>query len=180
MGKKWGSNEDIHVGDIFRCWSTWGGEVWEYYQVVELRGKSQVVLHAIYSECFINEGISEDSPLFWRRERTRPVPGKFADLNHPVERRVYCIQGGYLELTTEKLTAWVCPERYDDGTYRLQAMGMLYKKWGLCFNQELPKSWAVWDAETIRKLEEYERLNDEALSKSLRGEEDVVWPEYPI
>lgn len=176
MGKKWGSNEDIHIGDIFSSW----GEIWQYYQVVELRGKCQVMLHAIYSERFVNEGIPEDYKLFWRRKRTRPVPGAFADVNHPVERREYCIRGKRFELITERLTAWVCPKRNEDGRHQLQAMGLHYKMLGLCFDQEFPKDWAVWDADMIEKLEEYERQYSEASDRAWKGEEDVVWPEYPI
>lgn len=65
MGRKWGSNESIRIGDIFECisvLSSWARP--EYYQVVALRGRTQVMLHAIRSETYINEGIAEDSPLY--------------------------------------------------------------------------------------------------------------------
>ena len=73
MGKKWGSNEDIHIGGIFCCYA----DSWpEYYQVTALRGRTQVILHAVRSEIYINEGIAESSSLYWRRERTWPLTGQ--------------------------------------------------------------------------------------------------------
>ena len=166
MGKKWGSNEDIHVGDIFQCWSPIYDVWWEYYQVVELRGKSQVVLHAVYSERYINEIIPEDSPLYWRREQSRPLRGKFASLDDPVVRWGFWKQNAYIELTTEKMTAWVLPEREDDGRIRLQAMGLLYQKTGYWFSQGLPEDWEPWDEEKLRENEEYVRQLAEEADKS--------------
>ena len=67
MGKKRGSNEDIRIGGIFECWD--GPDMLQpdsdYYQVVALRGKTQVVLRPLQMETYINEGIAEDSPLHW-------------------------------------------------------------------------------------------------------------------
>lgn len=167
MGKKWGSNEDIHIGDIFRCWSISGYDIWMYYQVVELRGKSQVVLHAVESERYINEIVPEDSPLWWARNRSRPLPGQFAPLDNPVMRWAFWQRNAYIELTAEKLTAWVLPQRDMDGRIQLQAMGLFYKKMGYSFSQELPEDWEPWDEETLRKYEEYERQEREAAARAL-------------
>lgn len=81
MGKKWGSNEDIRVGGIFRfrCDSfhmLYSGRS-EHYQVVALRGKTQVVLRAVQSETYTQEGISEGGPMHYYRRRTRPLLGQF-------------------------------------------------------------------------------------------------------
>lgn len=68
MGKKWGSNKGIHVGDVFSCYRGIHDHL-EYYQVVGLRGQTQGVLHAIRSETYIQEGISEDGPMRYHRTR---------------------------------------------------------------------------------------------------------------
>jgi len=49
MGSKWGSNEDIHIGDIFQCWfgPYVGQPDSDYYQVAALRGRTQVVLRPL-------------------------------------------------------------------------------------------------------------------------------------
>lgn len=56
MGKKWGRNEDIKIGDIFRDFSSFTPEPAEYYQVTTLRGKTLVELHALHSDGFFSEG----------------------------------------------------------------------------------------------------------------------------
>jgi len=80
MGNKWGSNEGIRTGDIFGCW--YGPYVVrpdsDYYQVAALRGKTQVVLRPLRMETYINEGIEKDSPLYWLRERKRPVVSQYS------------------------------------------------------------------------------------------------------
>lgn len=178
MGRKWGSNEGIHIGDIFKCvWElgTWYRE--EYYQVVALRGRTQVVLHAVHSETYINEGIAEDSSL--RRERTRPLPGQFMRADEMPEVppiRMYEKQGKLILDAGERVTAWVSLERMPTGRLLLREVGNL----GCYFIQGKPRDWELWDAETIQKLEEYAHQADEVLRRHDKGETDVPWPEYPL
>lgn len=180
MGKKWGSNADIRIGDIFSCSDSC--DFYEnYYQVVALKGKTQVVLRAIESESYINKGITEDSPLFWRRERERPLPGKFTERS-ALQIREFCVRGKYVRVFSGEITAWVLPDRLEDIWTQLQPVGVSYGVFFLCASLCLarPKDWEPWDAETIRKLEEYERQTEEVRRRHLHGEEDVPWPEYPI
>ena len=111
MGKKWGSNEDIRIGDVFECWD--GPDMLQpdsdYYQVVALRGKTQVVLRPLQMETYINEGIAEDSPLHWRRERKRPLPGRFMTAEH-LTALVRYERGKEIRRTGEEVTAWVLPD----------------------------------------------------------------------
>ena len=182
MGKKWGSNEDIHVGDIYQCICTAWDDLHTYYQVTALRGKTQVVLHAIHRETYINEGIGEDSPLYGMRKRQRPLPGQFKSFEDSGGLRFeWEVKGKLIELTTEELTAWVMPEKPGpDRRHRLRAVGLAWTKFEAWFEHTLPEDWEHWDAETIRKLEEYYRQQEEALDRYLAREKDVVWPEYPI
>lgn len=176
-----GSNENIHVGDIFHCWNS-DYTCYDYYQVTALRGKTQVVLRAIKMETYINEGIAEDSPLYWRRKGWRPLPGQFWPLDKPVIRYGFWVRGKYIDVTPEEVTAWVMPEQFfTEGRPRLQAVGLAWKKLGrIWFELGLPEDWEPWDAEMIRKLEEherqeeeYERQEAEARMRRLRGEKDV-------
>ena len=181
MGKKWGSNEDIHIGDIFDCIvSNDLGARPEYYQVVALRGRTQVILHAIRSETYINEGISEDSPLYWHRKRTRPLPGQFMTEDEMWTKREYQKRGKTIRITGEEVTAWVSPDRMPDGRPILLEVGELPRRWGIYYILAQPKSWEPWDAETIQKLEEYRRQEAEVLNRRWEGETDAPWPEYPI
>lgn len=172
MAQKWGSNEDIHIGDIFQSEEAWSLYSL-YYQVTALRGKTQVVLHAIDSERYINELIQEDSPLYWRRKQERPLPGQFLDEG---ELGVYGFQqrGKWIRLTQERVTAWVLPDPVFGDRLQLRAVGLPWKKWGLCFYSLRPEDWEPWDAETIRRMEEEDRAEHEELRKRLLGKERQV------
>lgn len=177
MGKKWGSNANIHIGDIFYyC----GDYTWGYYQVVALKGKTQVVLHAIGMEWYINEGIGEDSPLFWRKKRRRPLPGWFLGRNDGFP--VYSHRKKdkeFLEYVDE-LTAWVLPDVAGTGDNYLRIVGWLGRYGSIDFIQEFPKDWEPWTPEQIKLLEEYEQAKDERYKKLWEGDEDPPWPEYPL
>lgn len=179
MGKKWGSNENIHIGDIFDCYepNVLRDTRPEYYQVVALRGRTQVVLHAIHSETYINEGIAEDSLL--RRERTRPLPGQFMTEDE-MWTQEYRMRDKLIRISGEKVTAWVSPDRRLDGRLVLYEVGEIPRSLGISYVLALPKDWEPWDAETIQKLEEYERATQERMHRSLEGDHDSPWPEYPI
>ena len=181
MGKKWGSNEDIRIGDIFDCIVS--ENLWarpEYYQVVALRGRTQVILHAGRSETYINEGISEDSSLHWHRKRTRPLPGQFMTEDEMWVIVEYQRRGKTIRITGEKVTAWVSPDRSPDGSPILLEVGELPRRWGIYYRLAQPKDWEPWDAEMIQKLEEYRRQENEAIVRQWKGETDVPWPEYPL
>ncbi len=186
MGKKWGSNEGIQIGDVFRCsrpffFAPAGAERAEHYQVTALKGKTQVVLHAIHTESYINEGIAEDSLLYDKRKRTRPVLGQF--LTEDDEEVTYGVRveidGKEVRFHRAEVTAWVLfrPEQTPDHSFRLKEVGWENR---IFYDQARPKDWEPWDAEMIRKLEEYYRQQDEALTRYLHGEKDVPSPEYPI
>ena len=83
MGKKRLVTDGIRIRDIFDCYSyTWLG-VHGYYEVTAFRGRTLVVLREVKFERYTNRGISEDSELYWRRERTRPLPGQFLEGSDP-------------------------------------------------------------------------------------------------
>lgn len=152
MGKKWGSNEGIHIGDIFECWEYLPDS--DYYQVAALRGKAQVVLRPIHTEKYINEGIEKGSPLYWRRERKRPLPGQFMTLIP----RARDERGKRILRTGEEVTAWVLPDRTVEGRFALQEV-----HWRSQYTLALPEDWEPWDAEKIKKLEEEARAEEEAM-----------------
>ena len=162
MGKKWGSNEDIHVGDIFHCdcvCSSSGRP--HYYQVVALRGRTQVVLHAIRSETYTQEGISEDGPMHYHRTRIRPLIGQFMAREDMWEICEFEVRGKRIRVTGEEVTAWVCPERRPDGTPWLLEVGPGGWRLGYCYEPEQPENWEPWDLETAKRLEA-ERYAEEA------------------
>lgn len=171
MGKKWGSNEDIHIGDIFRCdniHSLSGRPL--YYQVVGLRGRTQVVLHAIWSETYTQEGISEDGPLYFYRTRTRPLPGQFMARQDMWEICAFWKGDKCIEISGEEVTAWVYPERRPDGTPWLLEVGPGGWRLGYYYEPERPEDWEPWDAETARQKEEEERARQEAWDKGEDGQ----------
>lgn len=149
MGKKRGSNEDIRIGGIFECWD--GPDMLQpdsdYYQVVALRGKTQVVLRPLQMEIYINEGIAEDSPLHWRRERKRPLPGHVMTAKH-LTALVRYERGKEIRRTGEEVTAWVLDHAIE-GRPQLQEV-----RWRVIYSLALPEDWAPWDVETIKQLEE--------------------------
>ncbi len=176
MGKKWGSNEDIHIGDIF---SSWGAEPGRptYYQVTALRGSTQVVLRAIEEETLIQEEISEDSPLYYRRERTRPVPGKFLP---EVGIRELMYRGKIIRCFAETVTAWVCPERTSEDRPRVREISR-GRRDIFIGDLVLPEDYAPWTPKQIRLLEEYEIAKSERARKwLLEGDKDSPWPECPL
>lgn len=176
MGKKWGSNQDIHAGDIFCCWT----DGWPtYYQVTALRGRTQVILHAVRSETYINEGIAEDSPLYWHRKRTRPLAGQLLPADETIAF-VFWERGKPVRVAQEEVTAWVLPCRSVDDRPQLQVMGIAGKRMHVTFTMGQPEDWEPWDAEMIRKLEEYARQKNEVFMKHLEGDKEKSWPEYPI
>lgn len=180
MGRKWGSNEDIHIGDIFMCWHDPSSRR-DYYQVVALRGRTQVVLRAIHSETYINEGIAEDSPLFWHRERTRPLPGQFIDETE--EWPVRSLWKGDKEILDNwhTVTARVLPCRMSGDRPALREISEFSRRLGwITYSLEQSEDCEPWNAEAIQKLEEYRRQEDEVLVRHWKGEKDVTWPEYPI
>lgn len=148
MGKKWGSNEGIRIGDIFECWGSpyLDQPDSNYYQVVALRGKTQVVLRPLQMATYINEGIAEDSPLHWRRERKRPLPGRF--------------------MTAEHLIVWVLPDRTIEGRPQLREV-----RWNAIYSLALPEDWEPWDAETIKQLEEEDLQARKELAQRWLGEQ---------
>lgn len=166
MSGKWGSNEGIHIGDIFYCWH--GPYVSEpdsdYYQVVSLRGRTQVVLRPIRTEKYINEGIGEDSPIYWYREQNRPLPGQFMTASELIAFARY-ERGKEIRRTGEEVTAWVLPDRTVDGRLLLQEV-----RWHAAYSLALPGDWEPWDAETVKQLEEEARQEKEALIRRLQGE----------
>ena len=170
MGKKWGSNEDIHVGDIFRCNDT--GMIFsgrpEYYQVVALRGKTQVVLHAVRSETYTQEGISEDGPMHYHRTRIRPLIGQFMAREDMWEICEFEVRGKRIRVTGEEVTAWVQPDRWPDGSPQLWEMGPGGWRLGYIYDLVRPEDWEPWDLETAKRLEA-ERYAEEA---GLFGEAD--------
>jgi len=176
MGKKWGSNEDIHIGDIFRCYEL---DRPEYYQVTALRGSTQVVLRAIESETYIQEGIGEYSPLLLKKKRSRPLPEQFIPEGTFGVYEVL-VRGRRLRLTVETVTAWVLPYQVEDDRPRLQEVGYFGQRWGIWYHLEVQKDWEPWTPEQIKALEEYERACDEVHIRHMKGDEESPWPEYPI
>lgn len=173
MNHKWGSNEDIHVGDIFRCENVWmspSGRP-EYYQVVALRGKTQVVLHAVRSETYTQEGISEDGPMHYYRTRTRPLPGQFMAEEEMWEIREFEVRGKRVRITGEEVTAWVEPNRWPDGRPQLREMGPGGWYLGYIYYLERPEEWEPWDLETAKRKEAERYAEEAALAKGEDG-----WP----
>lgn len=131
MGSKWGSNEDIHIGDIFQCWfgPYVGQPDSDYYQVAALRGRTQVVLR----------------PL--RMERNQPLPGQFMTAGELMARARY-ERGKEIRRTGEEVTAWVLPDRTVEGRLLLQEI-----YWKSSFSLAQPEDWEPLDTETIRQME---------------------------
>lgn len=167
MSKKWGSNEDIRIGDIFWCWcGPYAGQPdSDYYQIVALRGKTQVVLRPLRMETYINDGIEKDRPLYWLRERKRPLPGQFMTADELVARARY-ERGKEIRRAGEEVTAWILPDKTVEGRLLLQEV-----RWGAIFSLARPEDWEPWDAETIRRMEEEELQEREDFAKRYMSEE---------
>ena len=149
MGKKRLVTEGIRIGDIFDCYSyTWLG-VHGYYEVTAFRGRTLAVLREVKTERYINRGISEDSALYWRRERVRPLPGQFLE---PPDDDPY---------VGNMLTAWVeCWYKDAQGWDRCRLRGYGKHK-DFFLDLAYPEDWAEWTPEEIKALEEAERAGRE-------------------
>ncbi len=149
MGSKWGSNKDIHIGDIFQCW--FGPYVGQpdsnYYQVVALRGRTQVELW----------------PL--RMERNRPLPGQFMTAGE-LTALVRDERGKEIRRTGEEVMAWVLPDKTVEGRLLLQEI-----HWKSSFSLAQPEDWEPWDTETIKEMEEKDRQEKEDFARRFLGEE---------
>ena len=76
MGKKRPTNEDIHIGEIYRTsFSDETEHVCSFYQVVGLRAKTLVELRQIREEYFVDETCN----LSYAEVRVRPLPGQFPE-----------------------------------------------------------------------------------------------------
>lgn len=74
MGKKWPTNENIQIGDIFKeTFRDECGSSCAFYQVVGKRAKTLVELQPIRGEDFVDETCS----LGLGQVRVRPLPGEF-------------------------------------------------------------------------------------------------------
>ena len=149
MGQKWGRNEGIHIGDIFECLNGpyLSNPDSDYYQVVALRGKTQVVLRPLRTEKYINERIEKDCPLYWCREQKRPLPGQFLTEDEVVPMaRQEC--GKEIPRTGVEVTAWVQPYRTVENSPCLQEV-----RWKSSFVLVRPEDWE-WDEDTIKKFVE--------------------------
>jgi len=154
MGKKWGSNEEIRIGDVFRSWIFWDDFPWvtDYYQVTALRGKTQVVLRALCTE-FLFQGGSEEDHLRWlRAKQIRPLPGRFLPEKELGWVQIYK-KGKILSYPEGEVTAWVHPVKEPDGRIQLVEVG--WEK-GVCFSMEYPEDWVPRDAEAINEPDEEE------------------------
>ena len=176
MGKKWGSNEGIRIGDIFECWGSpyLDQPDSNYYQVVALRGKTQVVLRPLQMATYINEGIAEDSPLHWRKERKRPLPGRFMTAEYLIAQ-VHYERGKEIRRTGEEVTAWVLPGRTIDGRPQLREV-----RWSAIYSLALPEDWEPWDTETIKQLEDEDLQARKDLAQRWLGEQSgsELWNKY--
>ena len=172
MGKKWGSNEDIHVGDIFHCYSAGipsSGRP-KYYQVVALRGKTQVVLHAIRSETFFNEGIPGTDLWEDGLNRTRSLPGQFMTEQEMWKICAFEVRGKRVRITGEEVTAWVQPERRPDGRPWLLEVGPGGWRLGYYYELERPEDWEPWTAETFKRWEEEDRARQAEQAKKAESQ----------
>lgn len=167
MGKKWGSNEGIHVGDIFACWAgPYGGQPdSDYYQVTALHGKTQVVLRPLRMERYIQEGIESGSPLDLFRERKRPLPGQIMSADELTATAHY-EHGKEIRRTGVEVTAWVLPDRTAEGRTLLQEV-----HWRCQYTFALPEDWEPWEAETIKRMEEEARQEMENFARRFLGED---------
>ena len=136
-----------------------------YYQVVSLRGRTQVVLRPIRTEKYINEGIGEGSPIYWYREQNRPLPGQFMTASELIAFARY-ERGKEIRRTGEEVTAWVLPDRTVDGRLLLQEV-----RWHAAYSLALPGDWEPWDAETVKQLEEEDLQARKELAQRWLGEQ---------
>ncbi len=115
--------------------------------------------------------------MYWRRERTRPVPGKFLP---EVGIRELMYRGKVIRYFVETVTAWVCPKRTLEDRPQVQEISR--GRWNIFIGDlVLPEDYAPWTPEQIRLLEEYETATSERARKSLlEGDEDSPWPECPL
>ena len=76
MGKKWPTNENIQIGDIFNeTFRDECGSSCAFYQVVGKRAKTLVELRPIRGERFVDEDCNLGLGQVW----VRPLPGQFCE-----------------------------------------------------------------------------------------------------
>lgn len=167
MRKKWGSNEGIHVGDIFECWAgPYGGKPdSDYYQVTALRGKTQVLLRPLRTERYIQEGIDEGSLLSLFRERKRPLPRQFMT-GDELTAMVRYERGKEIRRTGIEVAAWVLTDRTVEGRQMLQEV-----HWRCQYSFSLPEDWEPWGAETVKRMEEEAHQERENFARRFLGED---------
>lgn len=174
MGKKWGRNEDIQIGDIFYDFSSFTPVPAEYYQVTALRGKTLVELHAIHSDGHFSEG------GHW--VPTRPIPGCFMDRKYAEDFGVYAVQRrGQTVLTArEEITARVMPEKTAWGMPLLRELEHFGKyRLEYWFWQTLPQDWAPWDPKDLQMMKDYYAQCNEVYKKRSEGDLETPWPKNP-
>lgn len=155
MDHKWGSNKGIQIGDIYRCEvsNCWRDRP-EYYEVTALRGRTQVVLRAIRSEEFIQEGIAEGSPISFYRKRTRPLPGCFLRRDELLWYVELIYRGRKVAVGGEEATAWVMfGEQVEGRPCLLREVGAGWHVQGALYRYTPPEEWQPWSAEQIRAME---------------------------
>ena len=103
MGTKRPTNENIHIGEIYKSTSTDETEhSCDFYQVVGLRAKTLVELRRIRDECFVDETCR----LAYAKVRVRPLPGQFVEGSEPFTVRA----AGISEYSGEKVLCEINPE----------------------------------------------------------------------
>lgn len=76
MGKKLPTNENIHIGEIYKTtYRSETGHDCAFFQVVGLRAKTLVELRQIRGECFVDETCDRA----YSQVKVRPLPGQFVD-----------------------------------------------------------------------------------------------------
>ena len=115
MGIKRPTNENIHIGNIFKH-SSYDecGSGCSFYQVVGLRGKTLVELRGIRGESYVDESCQ----LGYGQVKVRPLPGQFWK-------------------DTEVMTVRVCSDDSDDGRHWLRERGETSRVFGTYYSQVL-------------------------------------------
>lgn len=155
---KWGSNEGIRIGDIYEYWySPYIDQAdSNYYQVVALRGRTQVVLR----------------PL--RMEQDRPLPGQFMTASE-LTPQVRYERGKEIRRTGEEVIAWVLPYKTAEGEFLLSEV-----RWRAVLSQVLPEDREPGDTEAIKQMEEEYLQARKELAQRWLGEQRglELWTKY--
>lgn len=173
MGKKWGRNEDIQIGDIFYDFSSLTPVPAEYYQVTALRGKTLVELRALHSDGYFSEG------GHW--VPTRPIPGCFMDRKYAEDFGVYEVQrrGQTVRTAREEITARVMPEKTARGRLLLRELEYGWIRLEYWLEQILPEDWDPWDPEDLQMMKDYYTQWNEVSKKRSEGDLETPWPKHP-